>query len=83
MLTECFQRSVPSLILQRVNCALMTSDRLLDKKSDAEKNKRQPIPLNDIHYIQRECHRADDQARWLIVMISDNGRLGEAVGLVK
>jgi integrase len=49
-----------------------------------EPNKRLPIPANTILEIQNTCHRLDDEARWLIALISDTGmRLSEAVGLVK
>jgi len=44
--------------------------------------KRQPIPIEDIHRIQAECRRIDDDLRWLIALVSDTGmRLAEAVGL--
>ena len=44
--------------------------------------KRQPIPIEDIHHIQTECLRIDDDLRWLIALVSDTGmRLAEAVGL--
>ena len=44
--------------------------------------KRQPIPIEDIHRIQAECRRIDDDLRWLIALVSDSGmRLAEAVGL--
>ena len=46
--------------------------------------KRQPIPLPVIRSVQRECQRHNDEARWLIALISDTGmRLSESVGLVK
>jgi integrase len=46
--------------------------------------KRQPIPVSIIKSVQRECQKLDDEARWLIALISDTGmRLSEAAGLVK
>jgi len=46
--------------------------------------KRQPIPNETILAVQSECETIDDQARWLVALISDTGmRLSEAVGLVK
>lgn len=49
-----------------------------------EPKKRLPIPVNTILDIQNACHRLDDEARWLMALISDTGmRLSEAVGLVK
>ena len=47
-------------------------------------SKRQPITPSDIMLTQTLCKDADDELRWLIVLISDSGmRLGEAVGLLK
>lgn len=44
--------------------------------------KRQPIPLDALRNVQRECYRIDDEMRWLIALISDTGmRLSEAAGL--
>ena len=41
------------------------------------------IPLNGIKEIQAECRRIDDQARWLVALISDTGlRLSEATGIL-
>ena len=45
---------------------------------------RQPIPIEDIRAIQRHCAQVDDEARWLISLVSDTGmRLAEAAGLTK
>ena len=45
---------------------------------------RKPIPIKDIRHIQSLCREYDDDLRWLIALLSDNGmRLGEAVGLLK
>ena len=42
----------------------------------------QPIPLDAIRRIQRECMTVDDENRWLLALISDTGmRLSEAAGL--
>ena len=44
---------------------------------------RQPIPLDAIKEIQAECKKIDDQARWLVALISDTGlRLSEATGIL-
>ena len=46
--------------------------------------KRLPIPLENIRSIQKICRTMDDEARWLISIISDTGmRLSEAIGLHK
>ncbi len=45
---------------------------------------RQPIPLDAIILIQRECMAVDDENRWLLALISDTGmRLSEATGLAR
>ena len=45
---------------------------------------RQPIPLSDIHKIQENCRKQDDELRWIIALLSDTGmRLGEAIGLLR
>ena len=44
--------------------------------------KRQPIPIEIIRKIQKECVLVNDPNRWLIALISDTGmRLSEALGL--
>ena len=49
-----------------------------------EDSRRQPIPLPIIRSVQMECHEHNDEARWLIALISDTGmRLSEAAGLIK
>ena len=51
---------------------------------DETPEERQPIPLDDIRRIQRECMTVDDENRWLFALISDTGmRLSEAAGLAK
>ena len=45
---------------------------------------RQPIPQKNIERIKAECHRLDDDMRWLVALLCDSGlRLGEATGLAK
>jgi integrase len=47
-----------------------------------DSKKRKPIPLDNIKQIQKDCMQADDEARWLVALISDTGmRLSEAAGL--
>jgi len=49
---------------------------------DEMPEERQPIPLDAIRRIQRECMAVDDENRWLLTLISDTGmRLSEAAGL--
>ena len=51
---------------------------------DEVQEERQPIPLDAIRRIQRDCMAADDEMRWLLALISDTGmRLSEAAGLHK
>jgi integrase len=49
---------------------------------DEVQEERQPIPLDAIRRIQRDCMVTDDEMRWLLAIISDTGmRLSEAAGL--
>ena len=49
---------------------------------DEVQEERQPIPLDAIRRIQRDCIAIDDALRWLLAIISDTGmRLSEAAGL--
>ena len=51
---------------------------------DERPEERQPVPLDAIRRIQRECMNVDDENRWLLALISDTGmRLSEAAGLAK
>ena len=50
---------------------------------DSRSAKRAPVPSDQLRKIQKECFEVDDEARWLIAMISDTGmRLSEATGLL-
>ena len=51
---------------------------------DKIQEERQPIPLDAIRRIQRDCIEIDDEMRGLLAIISDTGmRLSEAAGLHK
>ena len=51
---------------------------------DEMPEERQPMPLDAIRRIQRECMTVDDENRWLLALISDTGmRLSEAAGLAR
>jgi len=51
---------------------------------DETPEERQPISLDAIRHIQRECMTVDDENRWLLALISDTGmRLSEATGLAR
>jgi len=44
--------------------------------------KRMPIPIEDIHKVQKLCLELDDDIRWIIAAVSDSGmRLSEVIGL--
>ena len=52
----------------------------LPELDDAKR--RKPVPTDIIKEIQQECMSIDDEARWLVALISDTGmRLSEAAGL--
>ena len=51
---------------------------------EEEKQRRLPIPIDNIKAIQSDCMSADDDLRWIVALLSDTGmRLGEVVGLAK
>ena len=48
------------------------------------KQRRLPIPIDNIKAIQSDCMSADDDLRWIVALLNDTGmRLGEVVGLAK
>ncbi len=52
-------------------------------EDEGTKKRRQPIPPDVLRDIQTQCHKQDDEARWLVALISDTGmRLSEAAGLL-
>ena len=75
-------RSVINLAIQEhgLECRNAFSKVYLPDLDDAKK--RKPIPTDIIKEIQKECISIDDEARWLVALISDTGmRLSEAAGL--
>jgi integrase len=53
----------------------------LPKPRDTDDDRR-PLPIDTIQAVQQLCYSLDDEARWLIALISDSGlRLSEAAGL--
>jgi len=75
-------RSVINLAIQEhgLECKNAFSRVYLPDLDDAKK--RKPIPIENIREIQQECMSIDDEARWLVALISDTGmRLSEAAGL--
>ena len=44
-------------------------------------SERQPVAMQDIRVVQAKCKEVDDEARWLVALVSDTGlRLAEAAG---
>ena len=75
-------RSIINLCIQEhgLDCKNAFSKVYLPDLDDSKK--RKPIPIENIRQIQQDCKEADDEARWLIALISDTGmRLSEAAGL--
>ena len=75
-------RSVINLAIQEhgLECRNAFSKVYLPDLDDAKK--RKPIPIENIREIQKDCMSIDDEARWLVALISDTGmRLSEAAGL--
>ena len=75
-------RSIINLCIQEhgLDCKNAFSRVYLPDLDDSKK--RKPIPIENIRQIQKDCRQADDEARWLVALISDTGmRLSEAAGL--
>ena len=75
-------RSIINLTIQEhgLDCRNAFSKVYLPELDDVKQ--RKPIPIEDIRQIQKDCVSYDDEARWLVSLISDTGmRLSEAVGL--
>jgi len=75
-------RSIINLCIQEhgLDCKNAFSRVYLPDLDDSKK--RKPIPIENIRQIQKDCMEADDEARWLVALISDTGmRLSEAAGL--
>ena len=75
-------RSIINLCIQEhgLDCKNAFSRVYLPNLDDSKK--RKPIPIDNIRQIQKDCMEADDEARWLVALISDTGmRLSEAAGL--
>lgn len=53
-----------------------------DRKAGVEG--REPIPADVLPKVQSRCRELNDEARWIIALVSDTGmRLAEAVGLLR
>ena len=77
-------RSIINLCIQEhgLDCKNAFSRVYLPDLDDAKK--RKPIPIENIKEIQQECMSIDDEARWLVALISDTGMcLSEAAKRVK
>jgi integrase len=75
-------RSVINLCIQEhgLDCKNAFSKVFLPDLDHAKR--RKPIPTDVIREIQQECMSIDDEARWLVALISDTDmRLSEATGL--
>ena len=75
-------RSIINLCIQEhgLDCKNAFSRVYLPDLDDSKK--RKPIPIANIRQIQQDCKSEDDEARWLVALISDTGmRLSEAAGL--
>ena len=75
-------RAIINLSIQEhgLSCKNAFSKTYIPDLEDAIK--RQPIPIEIIRKIQKECVLVNDPNRWLIALISDTGmRLSEALGL--
>jgi len=75
-------RSIINLCIQEhgLDCKNAFSRVYLPDLDDSKR--RKPIPIENIRQIEKDFRQADDEARWLVALISDTGmRLSEAAGL--
>ena len=75
-------RSIINLCIQEhgLDCKNVFSRVYLPDLNDSKK--RKPIPMENIRQIQQDFREEDDEARWLVALISDIGMtLLEAAGL--
>ena len=75
-------RSIINLTIQEhgLDCRNAFSKVYLPDLDDVKQ--RKPIAIENIRQIQKDCVSYDDEARWLVSLISDTGmRLSEAAGL--
>ena len=75
-------RSIINLTIQEhgLDCRNAFSKVYLPDLDDVKQ--RRPIPIENIRQTQKDCVSYDDEARWLVSLISDTGmRLSEAAGL--
>jgi integrase len=76
-------RSIVQLTISEQGLEIKNAFRGTYLPDKDDKRSRQPIPLDGIRDIQRQCRDLDDDMRWLVALISDTGmRLAEAVGLL-
>ena len=76
-------RSIVQLTISEQGLEIKNAFRGTYLPDKDDKHSRQPIPLDGIRDIQRQCRDLDDDMRWLVALISDTGmRLAEAVGLL-
>ena len=75
-------RSIINLCIQEhgLDCKNALYRVYLPDLDDSKKYK--PIPIENIRLIQQDCREEDDEATWLVALISDTGmKLSEAAGL--
>jgi integrase len=79
-------RALVNFVVRELDLAAISafSGIYLGEDDQQSETRRQPIPLNYIRSVQKQCEQMDDEGRWLIAIISDSGmRLSEATGLHK
>ena len=75
-------RSIINLVMREhgIEGSNAFSGTYMPERNDA--STRKPIPNDVLKVIQERCRATDDEARWLVALISDTGmRLSEAAGL--
>ena len=76
--------AVVGLVAKELGFAAPTQFRSLFFKDVAGPSKRLSVPSPLLRQLQSSCLHVDDEARWVLALISDTGmRLSEAVGLTR
>ena len=76
--------AVMGLVAKELGASAPNQFRSLFLSDAVDAKKRSAVPMHLVQQLQASCHEVDDEARWLLALISDTGmRLSEAIGLAR
>ena len=74
--------ALTGLVCRELGHSAPSTFRGLFFKEPAVQKQRISVPDKQLQVLQAQCRKVDDEARWLLALISDTGmRLSEAIGL--